>query len=246
MNIETQMRSLRLHGMERNWKALNETRRSTELTLSQGLALLLQAEADERDEKRFERLKQNAGFRYQASIQELNMVATRGLDKGMITSLATGEYIKKGDPILISGATGCGKSFLSSALGHQACAQGYKVLYFNLQKLLLKTKMARLEGTLHKLMDRISKSELLIVDDFGLVNLDQQQRLDLMEIIEDRHAKASTIIASQLPVASWYDVIGENTISDAILDRLIHGSYRIDKRRKFKKKEVILSGHQLD
>jgi DNA replication protein DnaC len=189
---------------------------------------LLQAEADERDEKRFERLKQNAGFRYQASIQELNMVATRGLDKGMITSLATGEYIKKGDPILISGATGCGKSFLSSALGHQACAQGYKVLYFNLQKLLLKTKMARLEGTLHKLMDRISKSELLIVDDFGLVNLDQQQRLDLMEIIEDRHAKASTIIASQLPVASWYDVIGENTIADAILDRLIHGSYRIE------------------
>lgn len=228
MNIETQMRSLRLHGMERNWKALNETRHSTELTLSEGLALLLQAEADERDEKRFDRLKQNAGFRYQASIEEINMVATRGLDKGMITTLATGEYIKKGDPILISGATGCGKSFLSSALGHQACAQGYKVLYFNLQKLLLKTKMARLEGTLHKLMDRISKSDLLIVDDFGLVNLDQQQRLDLMEIIEDRHAKASTIIASQLPVVSWYDVIGEDTIADAILDRLIHGSYRIE------------------
>jgi DNA replication protein DnaC len=214
--------------MERNWKALNETRRSTELTLSEGLSLLLQAESDERDEKRFERLKQNARFRYQASIEEINMVATRGLDKGLITTLATGEYIKKGDPILISGATGCGKSFLSSALGHQACAQGYKVLYFNLQKLLLKTKMARLEGTLHKLMDRISKTDLLIVDDFGLVNLDQQQRLDLMEIIEDRHAKASTIIASQLPVASWYDVIGEDTIADAILDRLIHGSYRIE------------------
>jgi len=214
--------------MERNWKALNETRRSTELTLSEGLSLLLQAESDERDEKRFERLKQNAGFRYQASIEEINMVATRGLDKGLITTLATGEYIKKGDPILISGATGCGKSFLSSALGHHACAQGYKVLYFNLQKLLLKTKMARLEGTLHKLMDRISKADLLIVDDFGLVNLDQQQRLDLMEIIEDRHAKASTIIASQLPVASWYDVIGEDTIADAILDRLIHGSYRIE------------------
>lgn len=179
-------------------------------------------------EKRFERLKQNAGFRYQASIEEINMVATRGLDKGLITTLATGEYIKKGDPILISGATGCGKSFLSSALGHQACAQGYKVMYFNLQKLLLKTKMARLEGTLHKLMDKISKTDLLIVDDFGLVNLDQQQRLNLMEIIEDRHAKASTIIASQLPVASWYDVIGEDTIADAILDRLIHGSYRIE------------------
>src|SRR5690606_28378321 len=228
MNIETQMRSLRLHGMERNWKALNETRHSTELTLSEGLALLLQAEADERDEKRFDRLKQNAGFRYQAAIEEINMVATRGLDKGMISTLATGEYIKKGEPILISGATGCGKSFLASALGHQACAQGYKVLYFNLQKLLLRTKMARLEGTLHKLMDKISKTDLLIIDDFGLVNLEQQQRLDLMEIVEDRHAKASTIIASQLPVASWYDVIGEDTIADAILDRLVHSSYRIE------------------
>jgi len=228
MNIETQMRILRLHGMERNWKALNETRQSTELTLSEGLALLLQAETDLRDEKRFDRLKQNAGFRYQASIEEINMAATRGLDKGMISTLATGEYIKKGEPILISGATGCGKSFLASALGHQACAQGYKVLYFNLQKLLLRTKMARLEGTLHKLMDKISKTDLLIIDDFGLVNLEQQQRLDLMEIVEDRHAKASTIIASQLPVASWYDVIGEDTIADAILDRLVHSSYRIE------------------
>ncbi|MEN5380715.1 ATP-binding protein [Sphingobacterium kitahiroshimense] len=212
MNIETQIRALRLHGMERNWKALNETRRSTELTLSEGLSLLLQAEADERDEKRFDRLKQNAGFRYQASIEEINMTATRGLDKGMITTLATG----------------CGKSFLPSALGHQACAQGYRVMYFNLQKLILKTKMARLEGTLHKLMDKISKTDLLIIDDFGLVNLDQHQRLDLMEIIEDRHAKASTVIASQLPVASWYDVIGEDTIADAILDRLVHGSYRVE------------------
>nr|WP_312717054.1 ATP-binding protein [Sphingobacterium multivorum] len=173
------------------------------------------------------RLNQMNGMK--KGLSDLNrMPASGGLDKGLITTLATGEYIKKGDPILISGATGCGKSFLSSALGHHACTQGYKVMYFNLQKLLLKTKMARREGTLHKLMDRISKTDLLIVDDFGLVNLDQQQRLDLMEIIEDRHAKASTIIASQLPVASWYDVIGEDTIADAILDRLIHGSYRIE------------------
>lgn len=228
MNIETQMRELRLYGMERNWKAMNELRNNTELTLSEGLSILLQAESDDRDEKRFERLKLNAGFRYQASIEEINMSANRGLNKNLITSLATCEYIKKGDSILIVGATGCGKSFLSSALGHQACSMGYKVLYFNINKLLLKAKMARLDGTLHKLMDRISKTDLLIIDDFGLVNLDQQNRLDLMEIIEDRHGKSSTIIASQLPVASWYDVIGENTIADAILDRLVHGSYRIE------------------
>jgi DNA replication protein DnaC len=214
--------------MERNWKAMTETRRSHELTLSEGLELLLQAEADDRDERRYERLKQNAGFRYPASIEELNMESSRGIDRGLITNLATGEYLKKGDPVLICGATGCGKSFLASALGHQACAQGYKVAYFNMQKLLLKTKMTRLEGTLHKLLDRLSKTDLLILDDFGLVSLEQQQRLDLMEIIEDRHGRSSTIIASQLPVGSWYDVIGENTVADALLDRLVHGSYRIE------------------
>lgn len=227
-NIETTMRNLRLHGMERNWKAMTETRRSHELTLSEGLELLLQAEADDRDERRYERLKQNAGFRYPASIEELNMESSRGIDRGLITNLATGEYLKKGDPVLICGATGCGKSFLASALGHQACAQGYKVAYFNMQKLLLKTKMTRLEGTLQKLLDRLSKTDQLILDDFGLVSLEQQQRLDLMEIIEDRHGRSSTIIASQLPVGSWYDVIGENTVADALLDRLVHGSYRIE------------------
>ena len=229
-NIETTMRTLRLHGMERNWKAMTETRRSHELTLSEGLELLLQAETDDRDKRRYERLKQNAGFRYPASIEELNMETSRGIDRGLITNLATGEYLKKGDPVLICGATGCGKSFLASALGHQACAQGYKVAYYNMQKLLLKTKMTRLEGTLHKLLDRLSKTDLLILDDFGLVSLEQQQRLDLMEIIEDRHGRSSTIIASQLPVASWYDVIGEETIADAILDRLVHSSYRIELR----------------
>lgn len=227
-DIETQMRTLRLHGMERNWKAMNETRRIHELTLPEGLQLLLQAEADQRDERRYERLKRNAGFRYQASIEELNMEATRGLDRGLITDLATGEYIRKGDPVLINGATGCGKSFLASALGHHACTQGYKVAYFSLQKLLMRTKMARLEGTLHKLLERLAKMDLLILDDFGIISLDQQQRLDLMEIIEDRHGRSSTIMASQLPVASWYDVIGEDTIADAILDRLVHASYRIE------------------
>lgn len=227
-NIETQMSALRLHGMERSWKAMNETRRSHELTLSEGLELLLQAETDEREERRFERLKKNAGFRYPASIEELNMDPSRGVERSLITDLATGAYLKSGDPVLISGSTGCGKSFLASALGHHACAQGYKVSYFSVQKLLMRTRMARLEGTLHKLMDRLSKTDLVILDDFGIINLDQQQRLDLMEIIEDRHGRSSTIIASQLPVASWYDVIGEDTISDAILDRIVHSSYRIE------------------
>lgn len=213
---------MRLHGMSRSWTALMETRKHHELSFAEGMKVLLQAEEDDRSGKRFERLQKNAHFRYQASVQELHMDASRGLDKSLISNLATGEYITKGEAILISGATGTGKSFLASALGHHACAQGYKVAYYNLQKLLLKTKMSRIDGTIYKFFDKLSKAELLILDDFGLTHLEQQQRMDFMEIIEDRHASSATIIASQLPVANWYDIIGEETIADAILDRMVH------------------------
>lgn len=228
MNIETQFKQLRLHGMNRTWQALIETRKHHELSFTEGIELLLQAEDEDRNGKRFERLQKNAHFRYQASVQELHIDASRGLDRSLMASLATGEYIPKGEAILISGSTGTGKSFLASALGHHACSQGYKVAYYNLQKLLLKTKMSRIDGTIYKFFEKLSKADLLILDDFGLTHLEQQQRMDFMEIIEDRHASAATIIASQLPVANWYDVIGEETIADAILDRMVHTSYRIE------------------
>lgn len=238
MKIETQLSQLRLHGMSSSWQALLETKRHHELTLTDGLEILLQAELQNRENTRFERLKKSARFRYQASVEELHMDASRGLDKEMISTLATGEYISKGESILITGATGCGKSFIASALGHHACAQGYKVAYFNVQKLLLRTKMARVEGTIYKVLEKIAKTNLLILDDFGLIHLEKQQQLDLMEIIEDRHGKTATIIASQLPVASWFDVIGEATIADAILDRLVHTSYRIELKGESMRKKL--------
>jgi DNA replication protein DnaC len=230
MQIESQLSRLRLNGMGRSWQALLETRKQNELTLSEGLELLLQAEEQERNNKRFDRLRMNARFRYQASIEELKLDASRGLDKGLVMTLATGEYLSKGEAVLITGATGCGKSFLASAFGYQACAQGHKVAYYNFQKLLMKTKIARKEGTIYKFFETTSKTNLLIIDDFGLFHLDQQQQMDLMEIIEDRHGKSSTIIASQLPVESWYDVLGEETLADAIMDRLVHTAYRIELR----------------
>ena len=228
MQIELQLNRLRLKGMSRSWQALLETRRAHDLTLSEGLELLLQAEEEDRLNKRFERLQNNAKFRYHASLEELTYVASRGLDRDLMATLATCQYITRGESLLITGPTGSGKSFLASAMGHHACVHGYSVSYYNTQKLLIKAKMSRLDGSLLKFFDKIAKTALIILDDFGLTHLDQQQQLDLMEIIEDRHGKTSTIIASQLPVANWYDIIGEQTIADAILDRLVHTSYRIE------------------
>src|SRR5690606_5018712 len=220
--IENQLSELRLHGMYTRWKAMVETREHHKVSFNDGLEVLLQSEALDRVNRRFSRLTKAAKFRYQATIEELNLESSRGINTSQITELATGEYIKKGECILITGATGCGKSFLASALGHHACLQGKKVLYFNTQKLLMETKMASIDGSRLKLFSRLAKTDLLILDDFGLAYLDKNQQMDLMEIIEDRHARSSTIIASQLPVSSWYDVIGQESIADAILDRLVH------------------------
>lgn len=226
--IQAQLSHLRLKGMGSSWQALMETKKAHELSLCEGLEILLKAEEDERSNRRYERLVRNAKFRYQASIEELNYDPSRGLNKDLITNLATCNFISKGEGVLITGATGCGKSFIASALGQHACAHGYSVGYYNTPKLLMRAKMARMDGSILKFFDKLAKTSLLIFDDFGLINLDQQQQFDLMEIIEDRHGRLATVIASQLPVGSWYEVISEATIADAILDRLVHSSHRVE------------------
>jgi DNA replication protein DnaC len=238
MQIQNQMNYLRLHGMSQHWKAMTETRQHNDLNLTEGLEILLHAEQQERENRRFDRLQKTARFRYQASIEEIRFDASRAINKSLISELATGQYLTKGESVLITGATGCGKSFIASALGHHACAQGHKVAYFNTQKLMMKFKMSRVEGTIIKLFETLSKTSLLILDDFGLTHLEKQQQIDLMEIIEDRHAQRSTIIASQLPVANWFDIIGEETIADAILDRLVHTSHRIELKGESQRKKL--------
>lgn len=237
-NLEYQMKTLRLAGMVKCWRTMVETRSHHELSLADGLDLLLQAEEQQRNNNRFDRLRKGARFRYQASIEEVMFGTSRGLDKTQVTHLVTGDYINKGECILITGATGCGKSFIASALGHQACSQGYKVAYYNLQKLLIKTKMARIDGSIYKLFESLAKTDLLILDDFGLTYLEKQQQMDIMEIFEDRHARKATIIASQLPVSNWYEIIGEEAIADAILDRLVHTSHRIELKGESLRKKL--------
>ena len=213
--------------MQQCWEQLKTGKQQDRITLKEGLEILLQSESDERKDRRYKRLEQQAKFRYKASLEEIKATNERGIDPALIARLATGEYMNKGESILITGATGCGKSFLASALGQQACLLGRNVLYLNAQKLMQRLKICRLDGSIHKFFNQLSKMDLLIIDDFGLTRLEHQQQTDLMEIIEDRHAKKSTIMVSQLPVSSWYDIIGEETIADAILDRMVNTSHLI-------------------
>ncbi|GHU57388.1 putative insertion sequence ATP-binding protein y4bM/y4kI/y4tA [Bacteroidia bacterium] len=226
--IRASLTRLKLSGMASCLKTLEETRKTGCLSLEDGLKLLLQSEYDQRESNRHARLLKNASFRYRASIEELGFDAARGLEQNRILALATGSYIRNGESILITGSAGCGKSFLASALGAQACKQGFSVAYYNMQKLMARLKIARLEGSAIGLFDKLAKTDLLILDDFGLSAMDYQQQLDFMEMIEDRHARKSTVIASQLPVASWFDVFKEETLADAILDRIVHTSHRFE------------------
>jgi len=227
--IANEFKSLRMPGMASCWTSLLETRKIDSLSFYEGIQMLLQAEKNQRKENRNARLIAAAKFRYQVTIEELNFDAARGLERGKIMQLATCEYIKHGAPILITGATGTGKSWLGTALGYHACLMGFKVAYFNVQKLFEKITLHRIEATMPKFFEKMAQMDLLIVDDFGVKKMDGQQLLDFMELIEDRHSRKATIIMSQLPVSDWYDVMTSNTTAaDAILDRIVHSAYRFE------------------
>ena len=226
--IKQTMRSLRMEGMTTLWENLTETHQLSHLTAEQLLQMLLQAEWEHRQGRRQDRLVHAARFRYQSSMEEIDWQASRNLDKNLLLQMSDCSFIKKAENILITGPTGVGKSYIASALGHHACQLGYKVSYFNMHKLFQRLRVSKAEGTYMKETVRIAKQDLLILDDFGIHPMDANTRLELLEIIEDRHGKKSTIISSQLPVAKWYELFDDSTIADALMDRLLHQAIRID------------------
>lgn len=226
--VLNKMSHMKLHGMLRSYQTMIDSNQHHDMTHDELINILIQSEWEERENKKISRHLRLAKFRYGASIEEINFTANRGLDKTRVMRLADTNFIAKKENILITGATGVGKSFLASALGHQACQSGYKTLYFNTQKLFTRLKMLKADGSYTREISKIEKYDLLILDDFGLAALDNVARMFLLEIIEDRHGRKSTIISSQLPVSKWYEVIGESTVADAILDRMVHTAHRIE------------------
>lgn len=222
------LEEMRLTGFSRVYREMMQTGTSRDFTVDEMIAHLVQAEWDDRYNRRLQRLVKSAKFRYQASMEQIDFVTKRNLDKVQLLRISSCEWIDRKQNLIITGSTGLGKSFLASALGHQACQRGHKVYYRNCSKLFDELKLAKADGSYIKELNRIEKLDLLILDDFGLKPLENNQRLMLLELLEDRHGKRSTIITSQLPVKSWFEVIGEPTIADAILDRLAHSSHRIE------------------
>ena len=162
------------------------------------------------------------------------------MDRNMFARLATLDFLSRKENIIICGASGTGKSYLSQALGHQACLSGLKTLYTVTARLFKKLKLSKVDGTYLKELEKLTKAEMLILDDFGLQAFDNQDRETLMDIIDDRHGKKSTIISSQIPVSAWYEIIGgEGTIADAILDRLVNSSHRIDLKGESLRKGIL-------
>jgi DNA replication protein DnaC len=230
MNEQTlqKMRQMKFFGMVRAFRTSIENGSMIQLTGDEMVSMLIDAEWDDRNNRRIERQMRNAKFRYKANIEQLHFDIDRNLDKNQFMRMAECTFIGRKENLLITGSTGIGKSFIASAIGNQACTLGFKVLYANTTKLFTRLKMAKADGSYIREVAKIERQDLLILDDFGLQPLDASNRSVLMEIIEDRHGNRSTIITSQLPLAQWYEVIGEQTIADAILDRIVHDAHRME------------------
>jgi len=224
----TKMKQMKFYGMHGAFRTAIETGKTDDYTLDQFISMIIDAEWDDRNNRKIERAIRNARFHYKASIENIIYDPARNIDRNKIIRLAECEFIEKTENILITGSTGVGKSYIATALGYQACIQGYRVMYFNMTKLFSKLKMAKADGSYLKELSKLERQHMIILDDFGLQPLDNQNRIALLEIIEDRHKKGSMVVTSQIPVKGWYEIIGEKTIADAILDRLIHQSHRIE------------------
>jgi DNA replication protein DnaC len=232
------MKLLRLYAMAQVHYAAIHEKMYTDYTQDEYIGLLVDQEWENRQHRKISNMINKAAFKLQTSIRDIDYTAHRGLDKNAFERLLTLEFIKQHQNIIITGPTGVGKSYLAQVIGNHACTMLNKTIYYNTARLMEVFRTARLDGSYLKLMSRIKRTPLLILDDFGLAPFDANSRQVLMDLIEDRHDQASTIITSQIPVNKWHDLIGEGTIADAILDRIVNAAHRITLSGKSLRKKI--------
>ena len=223
-----QLKELKLAGMTRSYESVLQLAVHQQPEAHTMLAQLCDAEQQSRVHHKTQFYLKLSRLRYAATLEEIAFTKDRNLPKEQVLQLADCTYLDRAENILISGATGSGKSFLACAFGHQACTMGYKTLYLNLNRFTEKLMMAKLDGTFVKLLNQLEKTSLLILDDFGLAPMDQNTRLALLQILEDRYAKRSIMISSQIPINKWHEAINEPTLADAIMDRLTANAHRFE------------------
>ena len=223
-----QLRALKLMGIAQALESqLNNPQTYENLCFEERISLLINQEISYRNDRRLQRLLTAAKFKINAAVDQIDYSHPRGLKQAKIAGFLTHDWIKQHQNITLTGSTGCGKTFIACALGNNACHHGYSVRYYRATRLFEALTMSHGDGSYLKLINQIAKADVLIIDDWGLDTLSQSQRNDLLEIMEDRHGNKSTIVTSQLPTDKWHSYIGDPTLADAILDRLIHNSHTI-------------------
>lgn len=240
------LQRLQLTGMRKALAEQTELPDIGDLSFEERLGLLVDREITERDDRRLKTRLRPAKLRQQAAIEDIDYRHPRGLDKALIARLIQGEWIQAHHNILITGPTGVGKTWLACALAHKACREGYRVHYLRLPRLFQELPIAKGDGRYPKLLATLAKTDVLVLDDWGLSPFTDEQRRDVLEIIEDRHGRRATLITSQLPVEHWHEIIGDPTLADAILDRLVHTAYKINLKGESMRKRKSNLTHRPD
>jgi len=238
------LRALKLYAMQTAWSTQQKDTTMNELDFDTRFAMLVEAETIARDNKRLHKLMHTARLRIPtACMEDIDHAPKRELDRALSRQLQTGRFIVDHQNVLITGMTGTGKTYFACALGQLACRNGYRTLYRRVPRLFEELALAHADGTYTRLLTRLAKTDVLILDDWGIAPLSEQQRRDVLEVLEDRHACRTTVVASQLPVENWHDYIAHPTIADAVLDRLVHNAHKLKLKGPSRRKEQAQAKH---
>jgi DNA replication protein DnaC len=220
--------NMKLHGMTEAYEEQRASSSITQLSFEERFAMLVERQWIWKENRSLATRLAYAGLKQSAAVEDLDFRDSRGLKRAQIDQLSTGVWVEHYQNVIITGSTGCGKTFVACALAHKACREGHRTLYFYAPKLFRALALARVDGSLPSLLKKVAKARVLVVDDWGMAKSEESQYREFLELLDDRHGSGSTVITSQFPVDTWHETIPDPTVADAILDRLIHNAHRIE------------------